>query len=116
MPEVTDAPARVAANEDSRASAQGSHIWYELMSPDPDGSKIFYEAVVPGWSIGNRIPGEQDYRMIGRSDGGNAGGLFGLSEDMRHNGARPTWMGYIGADDVDATVAKIETKGGKIVM
>ena len=116
MPEVTDAPARVAANEDNRPSGQGSHIWYELMSPDPDGSKDFYEAVVPGWSIRDRAPGEQDYRMIGRSDGGNAGGLFGLSEDMRKNGARPTWMGYIGADDVDATIARIEAKGGKLLL
>jgi uncharacterized protein len=116
MSEVTDAPARVAANEDSRASTQGSHIWYELMSPDPDGSKAFYEAVVPGWSIGERIAGDQDYRMIGRSDGGNAGGLFGLTEEMRRHGARPTWMGYVGADDVDATVARIEAKGGKVLM
>ena len=116
MSEVTDAPARVAANEASQASAQGSHIWYELMSPDPDGSRAFYEAVVPGWSIGDRIPGDQDYRMIGRSDGGNAGGLLGLTDDMQQHGARPTWMGYIGAEDVDATVARIEAKSGKVLM
>lgn len=116
MSEVTDAPSRVAANEDSQASAQGSHIWYELMSPDPDGSKAFYEAVVPGWSIGDRLPGDQDYRILGRGDGGSAGGLLGLTDEMRQNGARPIWMGYIGADDVDATVDRIEGKGGKVLM
>ena len=31
---------------------QGSWIWYELMSPDPEGSKAFYEAVI-GWSMEN---------------------------------------------------------------
>src|SRR5688572_3046897 len=116
MSELTDAPARVAANEDDQSSAQGSHIWYELMSPDPEGSKAFYEAVVPGWTIGDRIAGEQDYRMIGRGDGGNAGGVFRPTEEMRQHGARPIWMGYIGADDVDAMVAGIEAKGGKVLM
>jgi len=115
MSEVTDAP-RAAANEDQRVSPQGSPIWYELMTPDPAGASAFYEAVVPGWKFGDRMGGDQDYRMIGRSDGGNAGGMLGLTDEMRQHGARPIWLGYIGADDVDATVAKIEAKGGKALM
>jgi uncharacterized protein len=99
----------------SRNKSHG-YIWYELMTPEPDGAKAFYEAVVPGWSIGERIPGDQDYRMIERSDGGFAGGVFGLTEDMRQHGARPIWMGYIGVDDVDGTVAQIEAKGGKVLL
>ncbi len=43
-------------------------------------------------------------------------GVFRLTEEMRQHGARPIWMGYIGADDVDATVAGIEAKGGKALM
>jgi predicted enzyme related to lactoylglutathione lyase len=116
MSEVTDAPARVAANEDGLASAQGSHIWYELMTADPDGATSFYEAVVSGWKIDQPIGGDQDYRMIERGDGGSAGGMLGLTEEMRSHGARPIWMGYIGADDVDATVARIEARGGKTLM
>ena len=54
--------------------------------------------------------------MIGRSDGGFAGGVLGLTDDMRQHGAKPIWLGYIGVDDVDATVAKIEAKGGKALM
>ena len=116
MSDVTDAPPRAATSTDSQASAQGSHIWYELMTPDPVGAGAFYEAVVPGWAIGDRLPGNQDYRMIGRSDGGFAGGVLGLTTDMLHHGAKPAWLGYIGADDVDATVAQIEAKGGKALM
>lgn len=116
MSQVTDAPMRVAANEDRKTSGQGSHIWYELMSPDPERSKTFYEAVVPGWKVGERMDGDQDYRIIGRSDGGNAGGLFGLTEEMRQHGARPIWLGYIAVDDVDAIVGRIEAKGGKALM
>jgi predicted enzyme related to lactoylglutathione lyase len=54
--------------------------------------------------------------MIGRSDGGFAGGVLALTEEMCSEGARPTWHGYIGVDDVDATVASIEASGGKTVM
>jgi predicted enzyme related to lactoylglutathione lyase len=115
MSEVTDAPVREAAGQESRP-LQGGHIWYELMTGDPDGARDFYGAVVPGWAIGEPIGGDQDYRMIGRSDGGFAGGVLGLNDEMRQHGAKPIWLGYIGADDVDATVARIEAKGGKTLM
>ena len=93
----------------------GSHIWYELITPDPEGAKAFYDAVV-GWSIGERAPVEHDYRMIGRSDGGFAGGVLRLTEQMRQHGTRPMWLGYVGVDDVDATIARIEAKGGKTLV
>jgi predicted enzyme related to lactoylglutathione lyase len=93
----------------------GGHIWYELITPDPEGAKAFYDAVV-GWSIGERAPVEHDYRMIGRSDGGFAGGVLRLSDEMRQHGTRPMWLGYVGVDDVDATIAQIEAKGGKALV
>lgn len=115
MAEVTDAPPRAAANEDVRTNAPGSHIWYELITPDPGEAKAFYDAVV-GWDIGPKLPGEMDYRMIGRSDGGNAGGVLRLSDDMSKHGAKPIWLGYVGVDDVDGTVAQVEARGGKVLM
>ena len=36
------------------ANAHGEFIWYELMTPDPDASKIFYDSVV-GWTIGATV-------------------------------------------------------------
>ena len=95
---------------------RGSHIWYELMTTKPDGAKRFYEAVVPGLTFGDRLPGDLDYRMIGRSDGGSLGGVLGLTDEMCGNGAKPVWLGYVGSDDVDATVSRIEAKGGKVLM
>jgi len=106
MSELTDAPAPTEAKAATR-QLQGSHIWYELMTPDPDGATAFYGAVVPGWTVGQPIGGDQDYRIIGRSDGGSAGGVLALTEDMRQHGARPVWLGYIGADDVDATARQV---------
>ena len=114
MSEVTDAPARTEA--DAKRPLQGSHIWYELMTPDPEGAKAFYDAVVPGWSIGERAPVEHDYRMIGRSDGGFAGGVLRLTAEMGDQGMRPAWLGYIGVDDVDLTVGQVEAKRGKALV
>lgn len=106
---------RAVADSQARSRQHGAFIWYELMTPDPDGAKAFYDAVV-GWSIGERLPGDQDYRMIGRGDGGFAGGVLGLTDDMRRHGARPIWLGYVGVDDVDATVSEIEARNGKALM
>ncbi len=93
----------------------GSFIWYELISPDPDGAKAFYDAVV-GWTIESVSSFPNGYRMIGRNDGKMAGGILPLTDEMKGHGARPVWLGYVGVDDVDGTVASVEASGGKVVM
>ena len=116
MSDVQTADAPMASRQDRKGpNPQGDFIWYELMTPDPAGAKAFYDAVV-GWDIGEPIGGPVEYRMIGRSDGGNAGGVLTLTDDMASHGARPIWIGYINVDDVDSTVASIEQAGGKTLM
>ena len=59
-------------------SDKGAFIWYELMTDDPAGAKAFYDAVV-GWTVqaeGGLMPSGTEYRAIGRSDGGMAGGVL----------------------------------------
>jgi len=91
----------------------GSFIWYELMTADPKAAKAFYDSVV-GWNIdAEPAPGGMDYRMIGAHDG-QAGGVMAINADMQAGGARPTWLGYFGVDDVDATVAAITADGGQV--
>jgi predicted enzyme related to lactoylglutathione lyase len=94
---------------------QGSWIWYELMTPDPAGAKAFYDAVV-GWSI---LPGTTEtdgYGFLAKPDDAMVGGVMTLSAEMACHGARPCWLGYIGVDDVDASVTAIEAAGGKCLM
>ncbi|MEO6582004.1 MAG: VOC family protein [Sphingomicrobium sp.] len=112
MTDTTYAPAQPATNEGSKTSAHGSYVWYELLTADPDGAKAFYDAVI-GWNIEAQPSGEMDYRMINRADGSNAGGVMRLTDEMSANGARPTWLGYVAVDDVDASVGSIEKAGGK---
>ena len=93
-------------------------IWYELMTGDPAGAAAFYGAVV-GWTIASHADpaaGDMDYRMIGRRDGGNAGGVLALNADMLAGGARPIWIGYLEVDDVDAAVDAIKADGGAVQM
>ena len=52
MTDVRDEVASAATNDTGRKPSSG-FIWYELMTPDADGAKAFYDAVV-GWSIGSR--------------------------------------------------------------
>jgi hypothetical protein len=112
MTDVREAP---AATGRSRSDDHGSYIWYELMTTDPRGAKAFYDDIV-GWNVGEPLPGPVEYRMIGRSDGGSAGGVLTLNEEMTSHGARPIWLGYICVDDVDESVASIEAAGGKALM
>jgi uncharacterized protein len=93
----------------------GDFIWYELMTPDAEGAKAFYDAVV-GWNIGEGVAEFDGYRMIGTSDGSFAGGLLPLTPDMQQHGARPAWLGYIHVSDVDSKAQSVEAVGGRTYM
>ena len=113
MTDVRDAP--TSTGQQSAESPRGQLIWYELMTPDAEASKAFYDSVV-GWQIGEPVAEFQGYRMINRSDDRAAGGVLPLTDEMQQHGARPIWLGYIGVDDTDAAVAAIEEAGGKSLM
>lgn len=96
----------------------GSFIWYELMTTDADAAARFYAAVI-GWRITATPPemsGGQDYRMLERDDGGQAGGLMQLTPDMQAQGAVPAWVHYLQVADVDAASEAIVADGGHLLM
>ncbi|MBC7987684.1 MAG: VOC family protein [Sphingomonadaceae bacterium] len=89
----------------------GEFIWYELMTADAEGAKRFYDDVV-GWRVGPAHD-EIGYRMIEAGDG-QVGGVLPLGSEMIAGGARPGWLGYIGVDEVDEAVAKLQSLGGAV--
>jgi predicted enzyme related to lactoylglutathione lyase len=96
----------------------GMPIWYELMTPDPDGVADFYRAV-GGWDIpaqGNAMPNGSEYREIKRPDGGNLGGVLTLTDGMRQGGARPGWIPYFHVKGVEDAVARAEGMGATTHM
>ena len=71
----------------------------------------------PPWS--SRSPGiaEKTYwDLVSPAGGETVGGAMQLTEQMAENGVRPIWLGYVGVDDVDATVARIDAAGGQVQM
>lgn len=97
------------------ANVKGTPIWYELLTNDADASKAFYEEVI-GWKVTSpEQGGVKGYRMF-ETDSGFVGGMMQLSAEMRAGGAKPTWLFYVGVDDVDATAKKVAAKGGKVTM
>jgi predicted enzyme related to lactoylglutathione lyase len=96
----------------------GHPIWYELMVPDAAAVAPLYRAVL-GWDIpatANAMPNGSQYRMIGRSDGGHAGGLLSLSPAMAADGVRPAWLVYFHTDAVDDAVAMATQLGAAVHM
>jgi len=94
---------------------EGTPIWYELQTSDPDAAKTFYDDVV-GWTIDAKPIEGMDYRMIDTGGGDFVGGVMRLTEDMKTGGARPGWMFYIGVENVDASVEKVKAAGGSVIM
>ena len=43
-------------------------------------------------------------------------GLVNVPEDTRGTGTTPHWIGYVGVDDLDAAVARIEQLGGAVYV
>ena len=90
----------------------GQFFWHELMTTDVKAAAKFYSDVV-GWkATDSGMPGQQ-YTLFNVGDRG-IGGMLAITPDMAQHGARPGWLGYISADDVDQAVARLKQEGGKV--
>jgi len=91
-------------------NTHGDLIWFELLTTGPDSAQEFYGKVV-GWTVADSgVPG-MDYRILNASDG-SIGGLM----KMPDGGGRPSWLGYVGVDDVDRTVERVTAAGATVHM
>jgi predicted enzyme related to lactoylglutathione lyase len=92
------------------ADSHGRFVWYELMTTDTDGAKAFYGNVLGFGTRDAAIPGVA-YSIFTLAETG-IGGLMDLPDDAKKMGAPPSWVGYVGVDDVDAIVGRIQHLGG----
>jgi len=87
----------------------GNFVWYELLTTDVVSATEFYSAVI-GWSV-TEAGMDRPYRIL-NTEGRGIGGMLALPQDALNQGARPSWIGYIGVSDVDAEVGRLAGMGG----
>ena len=95
------------------AKIEGDFIWYELMTGDVPTAKAFYGPLL-GWDFGMH-PGGTDYTTFTAGSDG-IGGMMAITPEMAAGGARPVWVSYISAADVDAKAADVAKAGGSVIM
>lgn len=87
----------------------GAHVWFDLMTTDADAGRAFYTELI-GYGTEVFDLGGMPYNMF-TVGSDSVGGVMKLPEEDA--GTPPHWLGYVGVDDVDAMLTKIEGLGGK---
>jgi predicted enzyme related to lactoylglutathione lyase len=86
-------------------------VWYDLMTTDLEGARRFYGDVL-GWTARDAgMPNPYWLLLAGERP---IGGAMQLTSEMISGGGRPSWMGHVGVDDVEASAAQVTALGGAI--
>lgn len=96
------------------AACHGHFAWYELATVDVAAAKAFYTRVM-GWGAQDAPASGRPYTLL-TARGVPVSGLMGLPEDAIRSGAKPSWVGYVGVNDVDAAAERIRQLGGTVYV
>ncbi len=92
------------------AMKKGRFDWFDLMTPDVEGSRSFYTDII-GWKTTKWSQGDYEMWTVGER---SIGGMMALPDELKKAGVPAHWLGYIETDDVDAAARKAEQLGGKV--
>ncbi len=88
----------------------GQITHWEIMGPDGAQLRDFY-ATQFGWTL-ELVPGFEQYYTVSGDEVGGSGGAVGKGGDDA-----PRYLTvYIGVDDIDETLARIEAAGGTTIV
>jgi predicted enzyme related to lactoylglutathione lyase len=88
----------------------GALVWNELSTPDIDGATSFYGGLF-GWTVEEAPNTPEPYFGIKNGDANNGG----IREHNQPN-TPPHWLVYLGCEDIDSTLAKLDELGGSKMM
>ena len=93
----------------------GTFCWADLATTDAAAAKAFYTALF-GWTATD-VPtdGGPDYTMLAK-DGKDVCALWELGAEQCQQGVAPHWQSYVSVTSADATAAKAQELGGKVVL
>jgi hypothetical protein len=93
----------------------GRFCWFELGTLDRADAVGFYEKVF-GWTHVDTPNGPDGVYTIMRLGEQDVAAAYALLPDMRAAGVGPHWMVYVSVADADATAARVNGLGGKVVQ
>lgn len=85
----------------------GTPCWAELSTPDAEGARRFYGAVL-GWDFQVGSGAHTSCRIGGRD-------VAGISQIPADSPARPGWISYFSTSDVVLTAARVSALGGRVL-
>ena len=89
----------------------GEFCWNELITPDLNKAKIFYNALF-GWQFeDHQVSQHINYTMINVGKEG-IGGMTQAPADQKQ--APPHWMSYIYVDNLDQSIEKAKSLGATV--
>ncbi|MEE9414045.1 MAG: VOC family protein [Acidimicrobiales bacterium] len=93
----------------------GTPSWVDLSTVDPSASKSFYSALF-GWEW-DENPTEQGSSYFMAQLGGKAvAGMMQQPAEQTEMGIPSMWNTYVTVADIDATLAKVNSVGGSVMM
>lgn len=93
-----------------REPARNNWLWAELLAGDTDRATAFYQGVF-GYEVVAGGEGDPSYRTLRAGGEAQAAILANPFEDTRS-----AWIPFVRVDDVAATIARCEAKGGRVVV
>jgi uncharacterized protein len=93
------------------AYKHGQFVWFEIVTPDPADGAAFWSKVAGIEVTPIEMGGPKPYRML-KGAGGTVGGLV----EPRMEGVPPHVTAYLSVQDVDASAARVEAHGGRVLV
>src|SRR5215470_6861833 len=94
--------------------APGSFSWIELATTNQTAAKDFYFKIF-GWSSNDYPMGPSEVYTIFQVEGRDAAAACALRPDQAAHGVPPHWNLYVAVESADASAARAEQLGGKIL-
>lgn len=105
-------PSRLTSNVSKRA--RNKFWWVDLNTTSLADAQPFYAGLF-NWTFAETKIGDITY-VTARRDGCDVAGVVELTDEMRQAGVPAHFLSYVLVDDVQATVTRARTLGGRIVQ